>query len=364
MKSRLAVDRHVPHGNRSPRRKALPAALLAVVLAMPGELSAACLRGINLAGAEFGTRSGTHGQDYIFPADETIGYFAAKGFNAVRLPFRWERLQPRLSGAFDPAELNRLVDAVDRLRGAGLAVVLDPHNYAYYDDGRIGSPEVPVEAFADFWRRLAAEFKDDSGIYFGLMNEPHDVAAADWLTAVNAAISAIRGAGAGNLVYVPGTAWTGAHSWEADRPGGANGAVMLGVVDPTRNYAYEVHQYLDEDFSGTHASCEGADAAVAALQRFTAWLRQHNERGFLGEFGAPATPVCLAGLTRMVAVIRAAPDVWTGWTYWAAGEWWPETEPLNIQPTASGDRPQLKALQLESAGAESRGRSCPALEGG
>ncbi|HVK89977.1 MAG TPA: glycoside hydrolase family 5 protein [Mycoplana sp.] len=344
-------------------RRALAAALVAA-LAMPVETSAACLRGINLAGAEFGELPGAYGKDYIYPGDETIGYFAGKGFNAVRLPFRWERLQPRLGKAFDPAERKRLVDAVKRLRGAGLAVVLDPHNYAYYGDKRIGSPEVPVEAFADFWRRLAAEFKGDAAISFGLMNEPHDVAAADWLTAVNAAIAAIRGAGAANLVYVPGTVWTGAHSWESERPGGANGTVMLGVVDPARNYAYEVHQYLDADFSGTHESCEAADTAVAALERFTTWLRTHKKRGFLGEFGAPARPECLAGLSRMLDVVQANPDVWTGWTYWAAGEWWPETEPLNIQPTAKGDRPQLQALQVEGDVAASKGKSCPALEGG
>ena len=44
------------------------------------------------------------------------------------------------------------------------------------------------------------------------------------------------------------------------------------------------------------------------------------------------------------AVVDGAPEVWTGWAYWTAGDWWPEGEPLNIQPTKSGDRPQLQAL--------------------
>jgi endoglucanase len=38
-------------------------------------------------------------------------------------------------------------------------------------------------------------------------------------------------------------------------------------------------------------------------------------------------------------------DVWLGWTYWVAGDWWPETEPLNVQPHDGKDRKQLAALQ-------------------
>lgn len=262
----------------------------------------------------------------------------------MRLPFRWERLQPRLGGAFDGEERARLAAAVAALRRAGMTVILDPHNYGYYRDAQIGSPDVPDDAFADFWRRLAADFRDDDGVQFGLMNEPHDMPAPQWLSAANAAIAAIRKAGAENLVLVPGTSWSGAHSWEASLPGGANGTVMLGVEDPAGNIAYEVHQYLDGDFSGTSPGCGRADDAVAALETFTAWLRRNGARGFLGEFGGSADKACLDGLARMTALIGQEADVWTGWTYWAGGDWWPESEPLNIKPTAAGDRPQLAAL--------------------
>ena len=58
------------------------------------------------------------------------------------------------------------------------------------------------------------------------MNEPHDVPATQWLASANAAIAAIRETGATNLVLVPGTIWTGAHSWEEERDGGANGLIL------------------------------------------------------------------------------------------------------------------------------------------
>lgn len=312
--------------------------------AVSAEAGAACLRGVNLAGAEFGEGRGTFGKDYTYPSGETIAYFAGKGFNAVRLPFKWERLQPRLGRGFDRAERKRLAATVKALRGAGLTVILDPHNYARYDDRPIGSPGVPDAAFADFWQRLAEDYKDDHGVQFGLMNEPKDMPATQWLASANAAIAAIRKTGAKNLVLVPGTLWSGAHSWEDENEGGANGTVMLGVEDPAGNYAYEVHQYLDADFSGKAETCTRADDAVKALERFTDWLKRNGKRGFLGEFGGSADQACLDGLARMTALVDRENDVWTGWAYWAGGDWWPATEPLNIQPTADGDRPQLAAL--------------------
>ena len=319
-------------------------AVAALTLSLAAEAGAACLRGVNLAGAEFGDGRGTYGTDYIYPSRETIAYYAGKGFNAVRLPFKWERLQPRLGRSFDRQERRRLAGTVAAIRKAGMTVILDPHNYGYYGSAQIGSADVPDSAFADFWRRLAAEYRADEGVQFGLMNEPHDLPARQWLASANAAIAAIRKAGAKNLVLVPGTIWTGAHSWEKEIPGGANGTVMAGVEDPEGNFAYEVHQYLDDDFSGTTPACGRADDAVKALEDFSGWLRRNGARGFLGEFGGSSDPACLDGLPRMTAYVDANPDLWTGWTYWAGGEWWPESEPLNIKPTAAGDRPQLSAI--------------------
>ncbi|MCJ8149215.1 glycoside hydrolase family 5 protein [Shinella sp. H4-D48] len=329
-------------------------------IAIPLQANAACLSGVNLAGAEFGQGRGTYGKDYAYPSDETITYFADKGFNAARLPFKWERLQPRLNRNFDKAERKRLSDTVKALRKAGMTVILDPHNYAYYGDQQIGSAAVPDSAFADFWSRLAVDYKQDAGVQFGLMNEPHDVPATQWLASANAAIAAIRETGATNLVLVPGTIWSGAHSWEEERDGGANGTVMLGIQDPADNNAYEVHQYLDGDFSGKASTCERADDAVKALERFTDWLKRNGKRGFLGEFGGSAEPACLDGLARMTALVHRENAVWTGWTYWAAGDWWPASEPLNIQPTADGDRPQLAAL-MSGGALPAKPGTCPSL---
>jgi endoglucanase len=322
------------------------AGLMALSLASSAsDADGACLRGINLAGAEFGTPPGKHGESHIYPTDTTIAYFAERGFNTVRLPFLWERLQPKLSQPFAKEEAGLLIDAVRKMRVLGLKVVLDPHNYARYNGKVIGSPEVPLAAFEDLWKRLADQFGDDPGVMFGLMNEPHDMPAAQWLKAANAAITAIRRVSSHNLILVPGTAWTGAHSWFDDWYGGANASVMLGIKDPANHFAYEFHQYFDADFSGKKDSCSRAADAIVAVARVSAWLRQNDRQGFMGEFGVTRDPACIEVAAQMTAAINRDRDVWLGWAYWAGGDFWPEDEALNIQPTANGDRPQLAGLR-------------------
>jgi endoglucanase len=314
------------------------------LVAQPAFADHACLRGINLAGAEFGKAGEAYGKGYVYPSNQTIAYFADKGFTSVRLPFLWERLQPKLYKDLNAAEVKRLVQTVDSIRGKGMVAILDPHNYARYNGKLIGSDEVPQSAFTDFWRRLAILFKDKESVVLGLMNEPYEIAAEDWLSTANSAIAAIRQTGARNLVLVPGTSWTGAHSWFGGDYGTANAAVMLQVTDPLNHYAFEVHQYLDTDFSGKNNECSRAADAVKAIGDFAGWLRSNKQRGFLGEVAVPTAADCQPALAQMIAAVEQAPDVWLGWSYWAAGDWWKPDEPLNIQPTKSGDRPQMQTL--------------------
>lgn len=334
-----------------------------VLLSAPGASHAAtnCFRGINLSGAEFGRPGGVPFKDYTWPSEQTVSYFASKGFDTISLPFMWERLQPNLMQPLDQDEVGRLKEAVSLIRSHEMRVILDPHNYARYNQQVVGSDAVPAAAFGDFWARLAALYPNENDIVFGLMNEPYQMPITQWLDAANVATAAIRGAGANNLILVPGTAWSGAHSWMTPIDGEPNGVAMARFRDPANNFAFEVHQYLDDDFSGTKGDCSRGDDAVKALKSFTGWLKQHGFRGFLGEFGAPGKVRCVDALKSMVEVAEENKDVWTGWTYWVAGDWWPPTEDLNIQPTKEGDRPQLAAMMPTLTDFSAEGRSCPSL---
>jgi endoglucanase len=319
---------------------------------------ALCYRGINLSGAEYGERDGTLGTNYTYPSEKTVEYFASKGMNVVRLPFKWERLQPVLNQPLDETELQNLKDAVELISENGMAVILDPHNFGYYDKNQVTKAPATDLAFGDFWARLAVEFANQDGVLFGLMNEPHDIKATDWLGAANTAIQSIRTVGARNMVLVPGTLWSGAWTWDIDGlGGGSNAEVMLGVKDPINHYAYEFHQYLDSDSSGTHATCEGADQAREGLSKVTAWLKKNKKLGFLGEFGAAANDPCLNGLKQVMNLMTDNSDVWLGSTYWAAGDWWPTDEPFNVQPRGGRDRKQMAII---AAGASRKPPLAPA----
>jgi endoglucanase len=341
----------------------LIAALLLSVQQVNAAAGAVCYHGVNLSNAEYGDLGAVFGTNYIYPSEQTISYFGDKGMTIIRLPVRWEHLQPQIGGRLDDAELQRLKDTVSIIRKHGMAVLIDPHNFGYYDKTPLGTKPATNSAFAGFWARLAVEFANQDDVLFGLMNEPHDIKATDWLQSANAAIRGIRAVGAKNLIMVPGTAWTGAGTWEKDVMGGANGTVMLGIKDPADNYAYEFHQYLDADSSGTHPACDGAQQAIDAIANVTAWLKANNKRGFLGEFGVSSDPSCMQHLATILKEMSNNNDRWVGWSYWAAGEWWPPDYPFSVQPRDGKDRPQMSVLtDIEKGGPASR--ACAILKKG
>jgi len=299
--------------------------------------------GVNLSGGEFGADGrGRYGFDYHYPGGTEAQPFLQAGMKAVRLPIRWERVQPMRSGLLDQAEMVRLDSSIAELAAFSL-IIVDLHNYGAYAGKRLDLDDQGLARFAGVWRLLALHYRDNPRIAFGLMNEPNGVSAAVWRTFADAAVQAIRAAGATNLILVPGTNWTGAHSWYA---GGAqsNAAAFADFADPGHNSLFEVHQYFDADSSGTHTSCVSPKDASERLAGFTGWLRTNHARGFLGEFGAASSAECLRALDAMLTTIDAAPDVWAGWTYWSAGGWW-GTYPFSIQPDSGTPKPQLAVLR-------------------
>jgi endoglucanase len=310
-------------------------------------------RGVNLASAEFGPESeGVYGTDYVYPIPAYVegydspAYYVNKGMNTFRLPFLWERLQPTLDGAFDATELERLTTTVDYLTSMSAHVIVDPHNYARYSGDIIGSSAVPSASFADFWSRLADQFRSNPYVVFGVMNEPHDMDVSVWVTAANAAIAAIRDTGATNLVLVPGSRWTGAHSWyNSDLDGAANSSALLDIYDSGDNMAVEVHQYLDAEMSGTESTCQSATIGSESLYNFTGWLTTYGMHGFLGEFGGGANATCQAAIDDILNYLEAYSDVWVGWTYWAGGPIWPVDYMTSLEPSGDADTAQMDTLE-------------------
>jgi endoglucanase len=306
----------------------------------------AMVRGANLSGGDFGDVPGTYGTDYTYPTKAEIDYYAARGFNVLRVPFRWERVQHELFGDLDDTgdgtgDFERLRQVVHWISDAGMIAVLDLHNYGgrVIDaaEVKVGSKALPASALEDLWVRLAKAFKDDRRVWFGLMNEPYGIAAADWKATAQSVTNAIRKTGALNRLLVPGTDYSGAHSWVSS----GNAAQMAAFADPAGNFAFDVHQYLDGDSSGKHGGCV-AGAGASRLEPFIAWAKEApGRRGFLGEFagGDPTVPgqaQCAAELTALLDAAEGS-GVFDGWTAWGGGPWWQPDYIFRLEPPDLGE---------------------------
>lgn len=289
--------------------------------------------GINLSGALYG----------LLDTTASVDYFAAKGFSTIRLPLDWEPLQPKLGGPLDAELMEKLHTFVSYAESQGMNVILDLHNYGAYEGHLIGSAETPIAAFADFWGKLAGAFAGDAHVSFGLMNEPQVATASQWLPAVNAAIEAIRDAGATQKILVSGTYWDGAWSWTS-----SDNAAVLGakgaIIDPAKNFAFEVHQYLD-DTSGQNDWVASETIGVERLAAITQWARETGAKLYLGEFGVAANSLSLTALANMLDFVQKNGDVWQGVAYWAAGLGWNDYM-YSVEPNLGIlDMPQMAVLE-------------------
>ena len=322
------------------------------ISALSGRQNMPYLTGVNLAGAEFGPNEppdgprGEFGTQYTYPISElTPGYqspryFLSKGMNTFRLPFKWERIQHELKKPLDRQELARLELTVDRLTKLGAWVILDLHNYARYEDELIGSETVSADAFADVWRRLAKKFGKKPRVILGLMNEPYDINSEVWVDAANKAIRAIRETGAQNIIFVGGNSYSSTMHWYED----FNAEALLHVSDPLERVVFEGHLYLDMRSTGLKETCVNEMIGVERVQPFLRWLRENNKVGFIGEFGGGKNARCAGAIANLVEEIGENKDVVLGWTYWAAGPWWPTDYFTSIEPEENEDAPQLVAL--------------------
>ncbi|EUC54976.1 glycoside hydrolase family 5 protein [Rhizoctonia solani AG-3 Rhs1AP] len=235
-----------------------------------------------------------------------------------------------LGAKFNETYFGYFKEAIDYITiTKGAYAILDPHNYMRYNNpsqqpmtGSIIGDTSDLKAattaqFQAFWNQLAGRFKTNEKVIFGIMNEPHDMPTSLVLSNNQAAINGIRAAGAKQLILAPGNDWTGGHSWTGYA--NASSEYMFKMTDPLKNLAIEVHEYLDVDYSGSHAECtQPGPSNLAAL---TAWLKKYGLKAIVGETGGGQNSNCYAQLKELFGYL-AANDEYIGWTGWAAGPLW------------------------------------------
>jgi hypothetical protein len=186
------------------------------------------LLGVNRSGTEYSCQQG-----YGFfdgPSDAaSIKAMKSWHIDAVRVPLNetcWlgiNGIQPQYGGE----NYRRAIRAwVSRLESRNLYVILDLHWAAPGGEQATGIIPMPDADHApDFWRSVAAEYRDDHAVLFDLYNEPHHIDWACWQHGCevhDARVGAYRAAGMTELV-------------EAVRSTGTRRPVMLGGTEWARN---------------------------------------------------------------------------------------------------------------------------------
>jgi len=306
--------------------------------------------GVNESGGEFGAYGakgqglpGRFGVDYAFINKTTIDIFVdQEKINLFRVTFLMERLCPLSYGLgkkFNETYFNEYADAINYITyKKGAYALIDPHNYMRYNDPSsqpfsgsvIGNSSDPTAAttaqFKAFWGELAKRFRLNPKVIFGINNEPHDMPTELVLANDQAAIDAIRGVGALQLILAPGNGWTGGHSWTQYTSPIAKPSsdFMNQLRDPIHNTAIDIHEYLDVDFSGGHDTC--TQPAASNLANLTTWLQTNKLKAFISEFGGGANDGCYQALNDMFDYMNDN-DVYIGWSIWAAGPLWGTSSP-------------------------------------
>jgi endoglucanase len=318
--------------------------LVSLVIAPVSNSYAVCtdpIRGINLTPLPTGWYNGA--VELKFPTEAHIVYHKGVGFNAIRLPLDWDKMQPSLYGELNARYLAHTIEFLDKANAHGMKVLIDLHNYARYSNQLIGTASVPADAFKNIWIRLAGALSKHPAVYaYGIMNEPHDTGDL-WHTVAQSGVDGIRTVDATHIIYVSGDSWSSAQRWPTVNP-------KPFVKDSANKIVYEAHAYFDDDASGRYKTAIGStDLSKRVEQRvlpFLDWLKVNNQKGMIGEFGVPMEDSrWLIALTKFLDI---SDTTCTDWFIWAGGAW-RETYELNLEPINGVDRPQIELIRARLA---------------
>lgn len=338
--------------------------------------------GINLSGLEFGKVIDPAVVPNLSLEDQTSPYsdlentqtFIEAGMNTVRLPLSWGYLQlegPGKGAVNMGYYRNYIQPLLQTLTKAKVHTLLDLHAYMRYSrfgeeysgcfenaacpDGTLILDE---QAYQSVWSQLLRLVQEDPEIdkdyiLVDLVNEPVDVPEDKVFTIQVSLIKTLRKQGFNGFILLEGNNWTGLHSWTTQAWGGPDGKrytnaelfsrenfAKAGITDLSR-IMINVHQYLDQDYSGTHDNCL-QDLSTSGpegfnLDAFTDYLKKNQLKAMVTEFGAGADAAsCSAPLNNFLDYMKthAARDKsygFAGWTIWSSGHGWGDYK-LRVKP--------------------------------
>ncbi|CAJ2510269.1 Uu.00g061690.m01.CDS01 [Anthostomella pinea] len=280
--------------------------------------------GVAIAGGDFGCQ--TDGSCPTSSVQLALGkgpgqmqhFVEDDGMNILRLPTSWQFLvNNQLAGDLNDSNLAQYDQLMQACLDTGAYCMIDIHNFARWDRSIIGQGGPTDDQFASLWSQLATKYASNDKVVFELMNEPHALDVGIWAQTCQAAVTAIRKAGAAShMILLSGNNFDSAATLVTDGSADA----LMAITNPdgkTDGLLLDIHKYLDEDNSGTHAKCttDNVDAFTAVAE----YLRKRGRQGFVSETGSSSDASCFTSFCAQNTFINANSDVFVGLIGWGAG---------------------------------------------
>ncbi|KAM0743095.1 hypothetical protein ACQRIT_003272 [Beauveria bassiana] len=253
--------------------------------------------------------------------------------NIFRLPVSWQFLTNAKGGStLDKQGWESYDTLMQTCLDTGAYCMIDLHNFARFDKGIIGQGGPSDATFAQLWANIASKYADNDKVVFGIMNEPHDLDTAKWADTCQAAVTAIRKAGAKTqIILLPGNNFSSA----ADFVDNKSAELLSKITNPDGSIdglLLDLHKYLDINNSGQHAECTTDN--VEGFGTIAKWLRANNRTAMVSETGASMEDSCMEKFCAQNKFISENTDVFVGFVGWSAGSL-DHTYVMSLTPTGS-----------------------------
>src|SRR5204862_193200 len=113
------------------------------------------------------------------------------GFDTVRLPVNWAgHARADAPYTIDPKFAERVDWAIDQALANRLNIIVNVHHYGGMD----ARPDEHLPRLIGLWEQIASRFRDrPGGVYFELLNEPHDkLTDAKWNEVIPQVLAVVR----------------------------------------------------------------------------------------------------------------------------------------------------------------------------
>ncbi|MBN1610400.1 MAG: glycoside hydrolase family 5 protein [Polyangiaceae bacterium] len=348
-----------PPGASSPSGPRPQAAPIDRALARPDVIAVSAplpgfMKGINVGNCLESPKEGAWG---TVISEKHFEMAAAAGFDHVRLPVRFttpERSVDRPPYTVQEAFFKRVDWAVDQALSRNLSIIVDVHHFeAIHKD-----PNANKDRLYAIWRQIATRYRArPAQVAFEILNEPNGALEPALLNQITAeALRIIREQNPSRLVFADGYFWASADhiatlELPADDPNVVaqfhmyqpilfthQGAPWMepwyqtqGIIFPAPPSAPVVpvqaahdQSWVEQWFTGYNQlppdeNPGGPRTVFEHFDHAARWVKQHNQRVYLGEFGAidaadPTSRENYVWLVRTEAERRGI-----GWAYWDDG---------------------------------------------